>query len=240
MTEIRSESKRVRLGVTITLLGSGLMMVSSFLPWLRQHSLVASGWDIWTKHLRPGDNPFVIWDMFSRFSPFVTGLTTLLAGAALVLVALVVLLVPKVPLGNRLVIPTWVRLVTVLAFIPAVLAVVFNLISALTYEADSVQYGLVVLAVGFGVAAIGLNMAMSLFNATATYGRGFKPTQIPDQYTVRVFVSGFASGKTADERAEAEIDAFLKAEVYKASTIVNRRHSFWRFSYYEYTVQFSR
>jgi hypothetical protein len=240
MSDIASDTRKVRLGVAITLLGSGLMMVSSFLPWLKQHSLVLSGWDIWTKHLRPHDNPFVIWDMFSRFSPFVTGLTTLLAGAAVAIAALVVLFAPRVPMGKGFRAPTWVRAITVLAFIPAILAAVFNLISALAYEADSMQYGLAVLAAGFVAAAIGLNMAMGLFDATATYGRGFKPTQIPDQYTVRIFVTGFASGKTADQRAGAEIDAFRDAEGYKARTIIDRRHSFWRFSYYEYTVQFSR
>lgn len=239
MSEIASNTRKVRLGVAITLLGSGLMMVSSFLPWLKEHSLVLSGWDIWTKYLRRGDSPFVIWDMFSKFSPFATGLTTFLAGAALVVVALVVLFVPRVPMGSGSRVPTWVRGVTVLAFIPAVFAAVANLMSVLAYEADSMQYGLIVLAVGFVAAAVGLNMAMSLFNATALYGRGFKPMQTPDQYTVRVHVSGFAGGKTADERAEAEIDTFLKAQGYVGSAIINRSHSFWR-SYYEYTVQFSR
>jgi hypothetical protein len=240
MSDIASDSGKVRLGVAITLLGSGLMMVSSFLPWLKQHSLVVSGWDIWTKYLHPGDNPFVIWNMFSRFSPFVTGLTTLLAGAAVAFVAMVVLFVPRVPLGSGLRVATWVRVVTVLAFIPAILAAVFNLMSTLFYRADSMQYGLIVLEAGFGAAAIGLNMAMGLFNSTATYGRGFRPTQIPDQYTVRVFVGGFASGKTADERAHVEIAAFLTAKGYRAGTIIDRQHSFWRLSYYEYTVQFSR
>ena len=81
---------------------------------------------------------------------------------------------------------------------------------------------------------------MSIFRATTTYGRGFKPTDVSDQYTIRIYVGGFAGPKTADKRARQEINTFLlENEIYASCSIVNRGYSFIP-SYYEYTVQFTR
>jgi hypothetical protein len=80
---------------------------------------------------------------------------------------------------------------------------------------------------------------MSIFRATATYGRGFMASQDPDIYSVRIYVGGFAGPKTADKRAAQEISAFQEARGYSSHRIITRRHSFIP-SYYEYVVQFSR
>ncbi len=79
----------------------------------------------------------------------------------------------------------------------------------------------------------------NIFAATATYGRGFKPTQVADQYSVRIYVGGFAGPGTADEKVGKEIDAFLKKEGFTTYQIIKRRPNFIP-SYYEYTVQFGR
>ena len=79
---------------------------------------------------------------------------------------------------------------------------------------------------------------LSTLGATATYGRGFKETQIRDIYSLRVYVNFFARADDADYRAGKEIKEFLKSEGYRSYEIISRRHSF--FGYYEYTVRFKR
>jgi hypothetical protein len=80
---------------------------------------------------------------------------------------------------------------------------------------------------------------MGIFNATSTYGRGFKPTTANDQYSIRIYVGGIAGPKSADKRAQKEINNFMKSKEYSSFTILNRYYNLIP-SYYEYTVQFSR
>jgi hypothetical protein len=80
---------------------------------------------------------------------------------------------------------------------------------------------------------------MGIFNATSTYGRGFKPTQVADQFLVRVYTGGVAGQREADAGVEKEAHAFLSKEGYGSYGIVARRRSFMP-SYFEYTIQFSR
>ena len=80
--------------------------------------------------------------------------------------------------------------------------------------------------------------SLSTLGFTATYGRGFKETQVRDIYSLRVYVNFFGRADDADNRARKEIKEFLKSESYNSYEIVSRRHSF--FGYYEYTVRFRR
>ena len=80
---------------------------------------------------------------------------------------------------------------------------------------------------------------MGIFNATATYGRGFRPTDTPDRFSIRIYTGGFAGAKTADARVVKEINAFLQENEYTSHTIVSRRRK-WIPSYYEYEIQFER
>jgi len=80
---------------------------------------------------------------------------------------------------------------------------------------------------------------MGIFNATATYGRGFKPTDSPDRLSIRIYTGGFAGPKTADARVEKEIKAYLQEKQYKSHAIVTRSRK-WIPSCYEYIVQFSQ
>jgi hypothetical protein len=79
---------------------------------------------------------------------------------------------------------------------------------------------------------------MGIFNATATYKRGFQPTEAPDQFTIRIFTGGFAGAKEADARAVKEIGGFRDKQGYASSGVIDRRRSMAP-SYFEYTVQFS-
>ena len=60
---------------------------------------------------------------------------------------------------------------------------------------------------------------MGVFNATSTYGRGFTPTQVADQFLLRVYTGGVAGQREADKGAEKEVRAFLPKEC------VERQHS---------------
>ncbi len=80
---------------------------------------------------------------------------------------------------------------------------------------------------------------MGIFNATATYGQGFKPTGAPDEFTIKIYTGGFAGSKTAQRRAEEECDAFKGKSGYASYTITNRRFNFFP-SYHKFTVKFAR
>jgi hypothetical protein len=76
-----------------------------------------------------------------------------------------------------------------------------------------------------------------IFAATSTYGRGFKPTKVPDQYSIRIYVGGFAGSGTADNSVKKEIDVFLNNEGYASYETISRRFNAIP-TYYEYIVQF--
>jgi TIR domain len=81
--------------------------------------------------------------------------------------------------------------------------------------------------------------AAKMLRTTATYGEGFVPEEIPDQYSFKVYVGAFSGPKTADERAREEIALFMDNKSYAAFEILNRSYNFFP-SYYKYTVQFVR
>ncbi len=84
-----------------------------------------------------------------------------------------------------------------------------------------------------------MQSATEFLRITETYGEGFKQTEIPNQYSIKIYVNTFAGSKTADRRAKEEIGTFMKNEGCTSYEIVNRRYNFFP-SYYEYTVQFRR
>jgi hypothetical protein len=80
---------------------------------------------------------------------------------------------------------------------------------------------------------------LSALGVTATYGRGFKETQVRDIYTLRVYVNLLGQAEDADYQARKEIRSFLEKMGYISYEIVNRRRNFF-LGYYEYTVRFNR
>src|SRR5262245_8963163 len=58
--------------------------------------------------------------------------------------------------------------------------------------------------------------SQSALGFTATYGRGFKETQVRDIYSLRVYVNFFGRADDADNRARKEIKEFLKSESYSS------------------------
>jgi hypothetical protein len=80
---------------------------------------------------------------------------------------------------------------------------------------------------------------MGLFNATATYGRGLKETEVADRFVLRIYTGGFAFGGTADKRAAEELEKHRAELGYAAYEVVARKRK-WIPSCFDYTVQFRR
>ena len=68
---------------------------------------------------------------------------------------------------------------------------------------------------------------------------GFKPTEVPDQFKVKIYVGAGPDLTKIDARAAAEADKFRQVNGYASFTQVKRRYWFFP-SYYEYTFLFSR
>jgi small-conductance mechanosensitive channel len=153
------------LGMTIALVGGGLVIVASFLPWLRYPNVTVTGWDLVDVTRRGGGNPFLIMNAFADFDPMATGLTTVILGGLMALLAVVVLAAPKQPPPSRAWIPDEVILIMVLIMACAMLAAIFNVVSALSPNASSVgveiDYGLFVLCAGVFVWLVGMLVEMS-------------------------------------------------------------------------------
>lgn len=78
----------VLIAAAIALLGSGLMVVASFMPWLNsEDGRIFSGWDLYEHQRAAGKNIYMISGFFTdpqgHLLTFPTGLATLLSGLAL-------------------------------------------------------------------------------------------------------------------------------------------------------------
>ena len=98
----RSQVRQKRLiGLFVALAGGLLMIVATFLDWLAVAGGASiTGWDIYKLQSDFGDNVWVINDMFSDFSPFFTGLASLVAGIVAIAIALVAIAVPVSIIGR--------------------------------------------------------------------------------------------------------------------------------------------
>lgn len=75
---------------------------------------------------------------------------------------------------------------------------------------------------------------------TATYGQGFQPIQnLENQYSLKIYIGGFAGGAEADKAAEEEIRLFMEKQGFDSYEIVERRHNLVP-SYFEYRVKFMK
>jgi hypothetical protein len=79
---------------------------------------------------------------------------------------------------------------------------------------------------------------MNLFKATATYGKGFKRTEVENEYSIRIFTGGFGGVETATERAKKEADRFLEETKFSGYEIVGTKRIWLPFSCVEFTLTF--
>ena len=81
---------------------------------------------------------------------------------------------------------------------------------------------------------------MGIFNATATYGKGFKRTDVDDQFSIRIFTGGFAGSKAAHKGLLREIEVYMKENGYSSHEVINTVRKYFPLSYFEYIVKFER
>ena len=77
---------------------------------------------------------------------------------------------------------------------------------------------------------------MSIFKTTATYGKGFKKTEVENQYTIRIYTN--VRGTAATDRVTQEADRFMEESKFSGYEIVNARRIWFPLSCVEYTVKF--
>jgi hypothetical protein len=78
-----------------------------------------------------------------------------------------------------------------------------------------------------------------LFYATTTYGMGFEPIEIPNQYSIKIYVGGLAGQENANERFEKEVTEFRHNNNYKSYKIIYRRSNMFP-KYYEYIIEITQ
>ena len=78
---------------------------------------------------------------------------------------------------------------------------------------------------------------MEILRPVTTYGRGLRSTDIPSQFTLRVYIGGLATKDDAEQRAKQEFDKHKSANGYSTYEIVSRR-SRWFPSCVDYVVRF--
>lgn len=80
---------------------------------------------------------------------------------------------------------------------------------------------------------------MGIFNATATYGHGFKPTDNPDEYIARIYTGGFAGQGTATKRLIREMEPFMQEKGYSQYNILSARFNLIP-SFFKFTIKFEK
>ena len=83
------------------------------------------------------------------------------------------------------------------------------------------------------------DMAYNPLLSTTTYGRGLRPTNIPGQFTLRVYTGGFATNGTAEEHATDLLNKYKTANQYATYEVIERK-SRWFPSCVDYVVRFQR
>lgn len=80
---------------------------------------------------------------------------------------------------------------------------------------------------------------MGLFNATATYGHGFKLTTNPDEYIAKIYTGGFAGQGTATKRLVKEMEPFMLEKGYSKYDISSVRFNLFP-SFYKFIIRFEK
>jgi hypothetical protein len=153
-----SDTTAITAYLVAALVGSGLMAVSSFLPWISYSSTSTwTGWEIFEN--RPDGGLFMA-NMFSRvrLSPMFTGPSTLILGALVAATAVAILVSMRRSPGAYTVPLTLVAAAHIVGVVTAVVPVI-NLASYVLYGEGmriSLEYGFALLVIGGIVSLFGL------------------------------------------------------------------------------------
>jgi len=137
----------------VALGGAVVAIIGSFLPWLSIAGDSSSGWDLYRDRADADAGVFVVDHLFGRDWPFLTGLTTLLMGAGLALLAIVVIALARRSTQRTYRLPTLVAYPIVAASALATLA--FGSLNFMSYFGKpagtdaSLQFGMVLVQLGF-------------------------------------------------------------------------------------------
>lgn len=141
----------------IGLVGGALVVGGTFLDWLSAGPLAFTGWDIYDVQSKGSENIFVLKEMFDGWSPFFTGLTTLICGVVLIVVALLVLVLrgSRTP-GSKEInvgLSVFLSLIATLAVLPC-------LWNAFEWVTNGRDFGVVDSAVGLWLVLAGAIVAL--------------------------------------------------------------------------------
>jgi hypothetical protein len=78
---------------------------------------------------------------------------------------------------------------------------------------------------------------MGIFNATSTYGGGFKPTGNRNEFYLKVYTGGFAGANTAEEKLKQEINHCLATTEFTTSELISKKFN-WFPSYHKFVMLF--
>lgn len=158
------------LAPLVALGGAVVVIIGSFLPWISIVGDSSSGWDLYRDRADAGAGVFVVDHLFDRDWPFLTGLTTLLMGAGLALLAIVVIALGRRSTQRTYRLPTLVAYPIVAASALATLA--FGSLNFMSYFGKpagtdaSLELGMVLVQLGFLTAFL----AFVVGNSTRTAG----------------------------------------------------------------------
>ena len=76
--------------------------------------------------------------------------------------------------------------------------------------------------------------------SATTYGRKPRPTDVPDEFTFKIYTGGLAGIGTADECAEKVIKEIKSENGYSTHEVLAREGRWFRTTGYDYRVKFRR
>lgn len=78
---------------------------------------------------------------------------------------------------------------------------------------------------------------MSIFKSTGTFGKGFKKTEVENEYSIRIYTNR-GGEQAAAERVKQEAGRFLEESKFSGYEIVKTRRIWLPFSCIEFTLKF--
>ena len=155
-------------GCVVAAAGGVAMIAGTYMTWLSAGAAHVSGWNLYHEEADLNQNVFYIGHMFTKTSPFLTGLTTLIVGIALVVIVALTMALPasrsSAERAGKWAVNPGVALLVVLLAVCVLVGGVWNMVSWLTTGRDSnasAAAGLYVVAAGGIAGFMGLVRAIA-------------------------------------------------------------------------------
>ena len=155
-------------GGLVAAAGGAAMIAGTYITWLSAGGTGFSGWDFYHMRSDVQQNVFFIGHMFTKTSPFLTGLSTLIIGIALVVIAALTVVLPasrsSAERSGKWTVNPGLAMLVVLLAVCVLVGGIWNMVSWLTTGRDSnasAGAGLYVVAAGGIAGFMGLVRAVS-------------------------------------------------------------------------------